>query len=106
MLIFCQTVIELFGLYAGSASLIHFVHVYSVFKYILHNTGSGAGALGHGGARAPPTFGTPRHGGTPINVNCHYYVIANVNNKHAINFSATDFAVNCHILSLSQQLRS
>ena len=55
--------------------------------------------MGHGGARAP-TFGSirARGGGALINVNCYYYVIA-INNKHALNFAAADFAGNCHILS-------
>ena len=60
--------------------------------------------MGHGGARAPPPLlGAPGHGGgAPTNVNCYYniiIVIANVNNKHAINFAAAaDFAGNCRIL--------
>ena len=62
---------------------------------------SGAGAMGH----VPPTFGSTRaRGGAPTNVNCYYYVIANVNNKHAINFADADFAGNCHILSYSLEL--
>ena len=52
----------------------------------------------------PPTFGSTRARGAPTNVNCYYYVIANVNNKHAINFADADFAGNCHILSYSLEL--
>ena len=55
--------------------------------------------MGH----VPPTFGSTRARGAPTNVNCYYYVIANVNNKHVINFAAADFAGN-HILSYSLEI--